>query len=334
MMFNGLVVESTTRCNAKCGMCYQGAGPKGSDYLGDAALGVDEIRRAMDQARPLPSLNKRFHLAGGEAFIAVDDCVELFSHASATGWTDVSCTTNAYWAADMMKARRLAARLRDAGLLRAEISWDYWHGPHIPPQAINNALQALAANDVDVTLRILTTRTHSFEEALAMLSPAALARVPVVSSAPVYQVGRGLGMSDDDIYPGDPDAACHSGLNLTINARGDVFPCCAGLDQTRALFGNIRERSLADIAEDINRSLLVRLVVFEGINALRPILRLLGESIRDEYSSICSMCFDVFSDTARVDRLMRFFADLEADALREALQAQAALPAALEGVPA
>ena len=27
MMFNGLVVESTTRCNAKCGMCYQGAGP-------------------------------------------------------------------------------------------------------------------------------------------------------------------------------------------------------------------------------------------------------------------------------------------------------------------
>lgn len=327
MMFNGLVVESTTRCNAKCGMCYQGAGPKGSDYLGDASLGVEEIKQVLRSALHVPSLHKRFHMAGGESFIKIEDCVEIFSYASSIGWADVTCTTNAYWAADIVKARHLAGRLRDAGLLRAEISWDYWHGPHIPAQAINNCIHAMAANDIAVNLRLLTSRSHSAEEALAMLSPAAIAKAATTSSAPVFQVGRAMEIPDDDIYASSQDATCHSALNLTVNARGFVYPCCAGFDQTNSeLFGNIRDRDIAEIADAINRSLLVRMVVFEGINSLRPVLEHLGEPLKEKYSSICGMCFEVFSDRARVDKLTRFFADLEADALRDAIEAGRAAP--------
>jgi hypothetical protein len=328
MMFQALVVESTTRCNAKCGMCYQGAGPKGSDYLGDASLSVDDVKRVIGSGLSIPSLASRFHMAGGEAFIKIDDCVEIFSYASELGWREVSCTTNAYWAADIAKAHRLARRLRDAGLQRAEISWDHWHGPHIPAQAINNCLHAMEAHDIQTNLRLLTSRSHSAEEALAMLSPAALAKASVITSAPVFQVGRAMTLPAQDIYPGDPDATCHSALNLTVNARGFVYPCCAGFDQTHAeLFGSIRDRDLADIAADINRSLLVRLVVFEGINSLRPILRLLGEELEAQYSSICGMCFEVFSDPARVRKLTSFFQQIEVEALQEALGRQAALAA-------
>ncbi|HEX7687657.1 MAG TPA: radical SAM protein [Burkholderiaceae bacterium] len=321
MMFQALVVESTTRCNAKCGMCYQGAGPKGSDYLGDAALSVDDIKQVLRSGLSIPSLTRRFHMAGGEAFIKVDECVEIFSYASALGWREVSCTTNAYWAADIAKAHGLARRLRDAGLQRAEISWDHWHGPHIPAHAINNCLHAMEANDIQTNLRLLTSRSHSAEEALAALSPAALAKASVITSAPVFQVGRAMELPAEDIYASDQNATCHSALNLTVNARGFVYPCCAGFDQTNSeLFGSIRERDIADIAADINRSLLVRLVVFEGINSLRPILQLLGEELKDQYSSICGMCFEVFSNPERVRKLTDFFQQIEAEALREALQ--------------
>ncbi len=332
MVFNALVVESTTRCNAKCGMCYQGAGPKGSDYLGDHALSVEEIQQVLRSALAIPSLNRRFHMAGGESFIKIEECVEIFGYATSIGYIDVSCTTNAYWAADLLKARKLAQRLRDAGLLRAEISWDYWHGPHISVQAINNAFHALAANDIAINLRVLTTRDHSAEEALAMLSPAALAKVGNVSSAPVYQVGRAMEIDDSQIYPGDEDGTCHNGLNLTVNAKGFVYPCCAGFDQTNSeLFGSIRDRDIATIADAINRSLLVRMVVFEGINSLRPILEHLGESLKPKYSSICGMCFEVFSDPRKVEKLTRFFADLEADALQDALRLH---QPATQGAPA
>jgi hypothetical protein len=327
LTFQTLVIESTSRCNAKCGMCYQGAGPRGSDYIGDAALTVDEIKRVLRSAVGMPSLNKRFHMAGGESFIKLDECVEIFAHAAHIGFVDISCTTNAYWAADIFKANRIAQRLRDAGVLRMEISWDWWHGPYISPQAINNCLVACAANDIATNLRVLTTRSHSADEALAQLAPSALAQVTVATSAPVYQVGRAMAIADTDIYASREDATCHTALNLTVNARGVVSPCCAGFDQTGAdLFGNVHDRDLAEIADAINRSLLIRLVVFEGVASLRPILAALGEDTKARYSSICGMCFEIFSDKAKVDKLTRFFDELETAALQDAVaQMDAAL---------
>ena len=327
LTYNTLVVESTTRCNAKCGMCYQGAGPKGSDYLGDAALSVDEIKQVLRSAVTMPSVGRRFHMAGGESFIKMDESVEVFATAAHLGFTDISCTTNAYWAADVFKAQRVAQRLRDAGVLRMEISWDWWHGPHISPQAINNCLAACAANDITSNLRVLTTRAHSAEEALAMLSPAALAKVKVATSAPVYQVGRALEIPDDEIYASSEQATCHTALNLTVNARGYVSPCCAGFDQTdHTLFGNVREHDLADIAERINRSLLIRMVVFEGVASLRPILEALGETTKPSYTSICGMCFEVFSDKTKLAKLQGFFEALESAALEDAYAQLALVP--------
>ena len=153
-----------------------------------------------------------------------------------------------------------------------------------------------------------------------MLSPKALARAAVVTSAPVYQVGRALEIPATDIYETSEDATCHTALNLTVNARGDVAPCCAGFDQTGVkLFGNVREEELSEIAEAINRSLLIRMVVFEGIASLRPILTLLGEETRERYTSICGMCFEVFSDPRKVEKLSRFFEQLESEALGDAI---------------
>jgi len=62
--FNALVIESTERCNARCAMCYQAAGPKGSDIRGDSELDLAAIERIIDQAIHLPNLGKRVHLSG------------------------------------------------------------------------------------------------------------------------------------------------------------------------------------------------------------------------------------------------------------------------------
>src|SRR5262249_44962469 len=72
-------------------------------------------------------------------------------------------------------------------------------------------------------------------------------------------------------------------------------------------------------AEAINRSLLIRMVVFEGVSSLRPILTLLGEDTKQRYTSICGMCFEVFSDPRKVEKLARFFEQLESEALGDAM---------------
>ena len=56
IFYNGLTVESTTRCNAKCATCYQYAGPKGSDLLGRGELTPEEIARTVVEASQLADI--------------------------------------------------------------------------------------------------------------------------------------------------------------------------------------------------------------------------------------------------------------------------------------
>ena len=319
--YDGLVVETTSRCNASCGMCYQGAGAKGSDYIGDHALTVDEVRQVIADATRVRSLRPRFHVSGGEAFIKVNDTVSLLRSARVAGYTEVSATTNAYWAADWFKAKAFARMLRQAGLNRLEISWDAWHQPYIAPMAIDNCLRACHAAGIDSNLRLLTTRDHSAEEALDLLDYGALGLATVLSSGPVFAVGRGAVLDRDTLYPLDDTGSCHSALHLTVNAKGDVYPCCAGFDQTgAALFGNVKQTPISQIADAMNHSLLLRFVVFEGISSLRPILEACGvDDLEPVYTGICHMCWDVFSRPERVERLVRYFDELQTRALARAL---------------
>mgnify|MGYP006266355239 FL=1 len=79
LTYNCLVVESTTRCTAKCSMCYQSSGPKGSEPLGDNQLSTATIKKVIKEAINIPTLKPHFHLAGGEAFLNIPSCIECLS---------------------------------------------------------------------------------------------------------------------------------------------------------------------------------------------------------------------------------------------------------------
>ena len=314
--FQGLVVESTSRCNAKCAMCYQSAGPQGSDNWGKSALTPERIEEVLRDAFTIPSLEHRFHLAGGEAFLNVGDCLRLFAYARGVGYTDITTTTNAYWASTPAKAHTVCHAARQAGLLRMEISWDHWHLDHIKPDMVSNALDACATVGISTILRILTTRGHSAEEALGLLRPDSLAVATEIQSGPVFPTGRAertIPVSEI-FYGGNLSSTCHGVLHLTVNAWGKVYPCCAGADQTEGLaFGNVNETPIYEIAERMNQSRLLRTLVFQGVGALLPILSDAGIDIGTRFSSICHACWSVFSHPDRAEIVHRHFADLERD---------------------
>lgn len=325
--FQGLVIESTTRCNARCKMCYQAAGPKGSDIIGVGALSVAEVSKIAAEALTIPTLEPRFHLAGGEAFLKIDDCLTLFAVAREAGYTEISTTTNAYWAKSPSDAHAVCAQARAAGLLNMEISWDYWHLPFIPPEAVSNCLEAAAANQIRTNLRVLSTKTHSAAEALALLRPSALEAATEISSGPVFPTGRAAKElpAEDFFYAGSADGSCHGVLHLTVNGRGNVYPCCAGADQTEWLrFGNVRDSSIAEIAERMNASTLLRMLVFLGPKSFVPILEEAGIDVGDRFSNICHMCWEIFSKPERGRVLHAWFTAGEQKAFAEAIAAFAA----------
>jgi MoaA/NifB/PqqE/SkfB family radical SAM enzyme len=303
-------------------MCYQSAGPKGSDVWGRSSLSAEEIETIIKDAIRIEVLAKRFHLSGGEAFIRTNDCLSLFSIARECGYNDVTTTTNAFWARQFSKALAMCKKLRSAGLTRMEISWDFWHQPYIPSDAVSNALEACAANGIHTVLRVLSTKSHSIDEALSTLRESSLACATEIFTCPVFPVGRAAKEIDlSDIYfTGDLSSTCHSILNLTVNAWGNVYPCCAGSDQTDWLtFGNIREQSIAEIAEYMNRSRLLRMLVFQGPRAFLPILEDAGISMGERYTNICHLCFAIFSDAKKAGAVRKYFEDCESQAVLKAL---------------
>jgi uncharacterized Fe-S cluster-containing radical SAM superfamily protein len=320
--YYGLVVERTTRCNAKCGMCYQAAGPKGSDLLGKAALGRDLVERVLREARTIPTLGSKFHLSGGEGFLQADECIYLFAAACNAGYQEISTTTNAFWAAKPAAASAMVQRLQQAGMTRMEISWDAWHLPYISAQSVSNAIEACVDYGIETCLRLLATKSNSIGDALRLLRPEALACVAHGTAGPVFPTGRAQKeIPIEDIYfPGNGAVTCHAVLNLTVNAKGNVSPCCAGYDQTETLLlGNVHDESIVDIAERMNRSLFLRTLLFGGPAALLPILDEAGCGIPGPHSNICHLCWNIFSDPTRARAIERHFNAIEYKGLEHAV---------------
>lgn len=321
--FQSLVIESTSQCNARCAMCYQSAGPKGSDTRGISTISLDDIKILIHDGMDIKTLNKNFHLSGGEAFLNVDDCVEVFDTARKEGYTVLSTTTNAYWAESLDSAKEICSRLRNAGLTQMEVSWDFWHQPYISANAVSNSLVACSELNIRTVLRLLTSKSHPVAEALKSLRRSSLSHASEIYSTPVYPVGRSSWMIDrDEIYnAGDLSETCNSILNLTINPWGNVYPCCAGSEETDWLsFGNIKERSIIDISEYMNSSLMLRTLVFLGVGVLVSILEKAGITLDNRYSNICHLCFEIFSKPEHAEIIYQYFENLEKNAILNSLR--------------
>ncbi|WP_130472226.1 radical SAM/SPASM domain-containing protein [Candidatus Magnetaquicoccus inordinatus] len=328
--FNALVVERTSRCNARCAICYQGSSPQGKVQKGKKSandakdLSPELIRRALLEGSRLDSLNKRFHLAGGEAFLDAELCLELFAYAQSLGYYDITTTTNGFWAKSPDKARILTRRMREAGVTNIELSTDHWHAPFVQPTTINNCLRACLEAGISVNLRLLATHEHTHAATLATLDPYLLNHTTRITCGPVFAVGRATEqLSTEEFFRRGAEGRCFAVLNLAIVPNGNVFPCCAGMDHTDGLlFGNIAEQHLAEIVHNINHSPLFRVVSYAGVSRFLQPLQHLGYPMKtsEEYGNMCDLCSTIFSNRQMVADLSRYNSQLEAEQVRMAIE--------------
>lgn len=317
--FNGLVMENTNRCNSRCAICYQSAGGNNCS----SKIDLEAAKSCIAQAALLENVGARFHLAGGEAFLYPEDCFSLFSAAKDAGFTLITATTNCFWGTTLEKARRICAELRQCGVISLELSWDYWHGEYISPTCVENCLIACKEFEISSNLRVLTTKHHTMEEALARLDPKALRLAQIITCGPVFATGRAAEVLDPQEFycsRAGLEDCCHSILNLTVNVHGEVFPCCAGFEMCRAwAFGNISQEPLEDIVYRMNHDPILRQLVFVGPASFLPLLEEKGCKIGKELFSICQLCSTIFSDPACCDILRAERNRLQENALQNAI---------------
>jgi MoaA/NifB/PqqE/SkfB family radical SAM enzyme len=313
--FHALVLEITDRCNARCAMCYQAAGPRGSDLRGDGNLPLDVVCRVIDEAAQLPNLDSRLHISGGEAFLRYDDTVAIFKHGKQRGFLNIGSTTNGFWAVNRGVAERRCRELVEAGVTYFEISLDYWHLPYVSPDRLRSLFHACRQTGIKIVLRTLATRAHHADEIFTTFSDADLLDV-FIANGRVFPVGRAATeVPADDIYfDKEVTGCCENLLSLTVGPNGNVYPCCAGADMTESMAaGNVYRDSLSEAVFKMRTDRTIRQVIHSGTGSLIPLIKELGygERLKDRYANICHLCWDVFKDNELANALRGHFAEQE-----------------------
>ncbi len=336
LQFNALVLEITERCNAKCAMCYQAAGPKGSDIRGDSNLPVDVALRVIEQAANLPEIESRLHVSGGEAFIRYQDTMAMFRKGKSLGVLNIGTTTNGFWAVNREVASRRCAELSEAGLTYLELSMDFWHLPWISIDRVRNLLWGARRAGISVILRTLTTKSHRMDELFAQFDDLDFVGL-IIGNNRVSPVGRGCSeIPADDIYYGNTEGCCEDVLSLTVTPNGNVYPCCAGSDMTDALAcGNVHHDTLAQALFKMRTERTIRQLIHQGAGSLLPIVRDLGfgDRIKDRYAHICHLCWDIFKDNELAAALRDHFADQQLQEMIQVLLQPPSADTALSKLP-
>jgi MoaA/NifB/PqqE/SkfB family radical SAM enzyme len=291
-------------------MCYQSAGPHGSDVRGDAHLPLAVSLRVLEEAARLPEVGSRVHVSGGEAFIYYAETLALFRHAKQLGFANIGSTTNGFWATKPDTADLRCRELVEAGLDYLEVSLDFWHLPYISLDRIRTLLAASRRAGIKIILRVLSSRKHHLDAILDHFEAKDLLHVTIANGR-VHPVGRAATeVPSDEIFFEEVAGCCEQMLNLTIAPNGNVYPCCAGADMTDAMAsGNVLRESLADALFTMKTDRTIREVIHAGSGSLIPIIASLGfaDRLQPQHSSICHLCWDIFKDVEVSAALRRHF---------------------------
>ena len=308
--FHALVLEITDRCNARCAMCYQSAGPKGSDVRGDGNLPLEIAFRVIDEAARAPEIDSRLHVSGGEAFIRYQDTMDMFRRGKSQGFLNIGTTTNAFWALNRDVALGRCKELTDAGVTYLEVSMDYWHLPYVSLERVRNLLWGARRMGLTIILRTLTTRNHHLTELFEGFDDLDFINVKI-SNGRVAPVGRGKSeIPLEEVYYLNTEGCCEDLLCLTVSPEGNVYPCCAGADMTTSLAcGNVHRDTLAEAIFKMRTDRMIRHLVHTGSGSLIPIINQLGfgDRLLEKHTSICHLCWDIFRDNELADALRAHF---------------------------
>jgi hypothetical protein len=232
-----LVLNLTLQCPLRCGhCCYR------SDMSQHGCMGIDEARRAIDDAARIDTLHQ-VQFVGGDPFLLPDLMREALLHAQGYG-IEGTATTSAFWARSTKRAQAILAPLVDAGLAELIVSYDDAHAEFVPMRNVEAAVAAART----FGLRIYVAVTLDVD---ARIDAAHLRTVLGIPEGhpreKVYEVVvNGTGRAADNDVARDTSkrrnderayrGACHSALqNIQVTDDGRILPCCGVLPHNDAM---------------------------------------------------------------------------------------------------
>jgi hypothetical protein len=239
-----------------------------------------------------------FGLSGGEAFLDLEQLVNVIRHGVGLGAT-VTCVTNAYWATSDSKAQAIVARVREAGLTHLAASTSQYHQRFIPIERVKRALSAARAVGINTLLKVVYSAPDQQEGLIQQW--ANFVGADALQAFPVVPYLRQGGELPSDHYvrdPGLPKGPCPSPV-LTVREDGAAFNCCTpGGFEALLQVGNVFDHSLDTLVDRYQFDPTFQVLRERGpIHFARHAIKNgEGGRLRSAYADVCDLCAHVASD--------------------------------------
>ncbi|MBN1283020.1 MAG: radical SAM protein [Proteobacteria bacterium] len=288
---------TTFKCTAACRNCCFRCSPARTE-----SLPLESIRRIINEAAIIPEINV-IVFTGGECFIERTKLIESINHASSRGYI-TRCVSNAYWATDIVAAKKSIAELKEAGLAEINFSVGDNHLKFVPMRNVRNA--AVAACEAGLTtvinIELFNGSRHRNKLESVFTDLRRSFSKLIVNCGLWIDRGDDIRIRHHKKYSLTNDVrarGCKSIISsLSVTPDEKLLACCGLLveDVPEMVLGDLKKMSLSDLVNGQREDLLKCWIHLEGPQAVLDSTRSFDRSIRlkDTYVHPCQACRDLY----------------------------------------
>ncbi|TNJ40808.1 radical SAM/SPASM domain-containing protein [Phaeobacter sp. B1627] len=322
---HSITILTTNTCTAACAHCCMNSGPKRRGKL-DADSIISTLAGLVEHG----SLNTVV-FAGGEPTLLKEDLLTAISAASDMG-LNTRIVTNASWATTPEKAREKLSQLRAAGLRELNISADDYHLPFIAFDRVKTLWFAAKEFDFSSVLiancagpnSVITPEwiknelgedlpTRFDDDGNSQISDTVEGKTFYgLSNANIQRVRYGFEEDVQSWEVGDADLnrPCpYAGRSISMSPDGHLLACCGfEFDADSPLrFGSVEEQPVDEIISAAYDGVILNAIASIGPFGVMKVVQSVAPEVpfRDDYNSICEICFDVTQRPDARKALMR-----------------------------
>ena len=293
MLYNGLGLMITDRCNAACASCGLKCGPDGKNVISQelAERLIDEIV-AMDF--------ETLGVTGGEPFLYPELMFEILEYAKKAGIKNRYVATNGFWGGwDDKKLDETAKRLKEC-VNHVSISFDSFHAEYVSEASIWRAADILKKHRIEY--KIYVADVYGKRGAGPFISSLGeKGMYNIFNIIPLGPYGKAASLPSDlfvKMFHWN-ETVCNPMGILSVGPDGTVYPCCSpAVADTGQSLGNIHNASLAELLSGKENMRLINTMskpaAFQKM--LTYVKEELGAELPEEVIEGCELCNLIFQD--------------------------------------
>ena len=300
-----LSIMLTRKCNMSCGHCSVESSPHIKGEPTEAEL-LQAVRDAYQNGV------RSLLLTGGEPMLREKVLLEMLREAKRLGMV-TALASNGFWAKTPERARETVARLTEAGLRLATISYDRYHADYQGSQPAVNI--ARAAEEFGMILNISITRTVEEDDLDAIVAPFVDLPNANLRFYDVQPIGRARDFEKTTLR-GETGGFCNACASPALTDDGRLTACNGPSYFSKMgsplVPGSTGDESMETLLERHRDDVILEAIRTHGPQWLADQLETLPgfeNWQRENYGGMCDVCLHVNSDEAATAALREYLSD-------------------------